>query len=101
MSNMSLIRVWQEMDTSLIAPQLLVAGSTSGDCGSCREVGISLDAKKCPKCNAEFKYIGTRISSSAKEAKRLRSKRPDLILVDFGDFKDVQARKKAHGFLGD
>ncbi|OGX17117.1 MAG: hypothetical protein A3K83_06880 [Omnitrophica WOR_2 bacterium RBG_13_44_8b] len=97
----SIVRVWQEIETEYIEKQLLVAGNTTGDCGNCREIGISLEAKTCPKCGTLFKYMSTRTSNSVKEAKRLRSKRPDLILIDFSDFREAQARKKAHGFLGE
>jgi len=99
MAKNPLIRIWQEADIKSIKPHLLIAGSTTGDCISCREVGISFEAKNCPKCGTLFRYIGTRISNSAKEAKRLRAKRPDLILIEFQDFKSAQARSSAHGFL--
>ena len=91
--------MWQEADIKAIEPHLLVAGSTAGDCANCKEMGIPLDSKSCPKCGCLFRYIGTRISSSIREAKRLRAKRPDLILIDFQDFKNVTARDKARGFL--
>ena len=99
MDKRSFVRVWQEVDIGEIEPHLLVAGSTTGDCGKCKEIGISLDAKNCPKCGAQFKYTGTRISSSAVEARRLRARRPDLVLIDFQDFKNVLSRRKARGFL--
>jgi len=94
-----IIRVWQEVDIDAIEPHLLVAGSTAGDCGNCKEINIELSQKRCPKCGAEFKYIGTRISASAKEAKRIKLKRPDLTIIDLNDFKEIQARKKAHGLF--
>lgn len=99
MAKKSLIRMWQETDIQSIEPHLLIAGSTTADCASCKEIGISFEAKNCPKCGTFFKYLGTRISNSSREAKRLRAKRPDLILIDFQDFKEVIARDKAHGFL--
>lgn len=95
------IRVWQELDFKEVKEHLLIAGSISGDCGNCKEVGISFEAKNCPKCQAHFKYMCTRISGSPKEAKRLRAKRPDLVIIDFQDFKEAQARKKVHGLLND
>lgn len=101
MAKKSIIRIWQEVNLGEIEPQLLIAGSTTGDCASCREVGIQLDARTCPKCGLVFKYMGTRISNSAGEAKRLKAKRPDLIIIDFRDFKELQARAKAQGFLGE
>lgn len=101
MVSKSIIRIWKEADIKAIAEHLLIAGSTTGDCGNCKEVGISLDAKECPKCGNLFKYMGTRISNSIREAKRLRLKRPNLIIIDFRDFKEMQARSKARGILGE
>lgn len=97
----SIIRIWQEMDIRLITPHMLIAGQVTGDCSNCKEVGIPFEAKTCPKCGIDFKYMGTRVSSSAKEAKRLHHKRPDLTLVELSDIKEIQAREKARGFLGD
>ncbi|MGB2705240.1 MAG: hypothetical protein WBC74_00020 [Candidatus Omnitrophota bacterium] len=99
MAKKPLIRIWQEADIQSIEPHLLIAGATAGSCASCKEMGIPFDAKNCPKCGTLFRYIGTRISNSIKEAKRLRAKRPDLILIEFQDFKDAQTRSSAHDFL--
>ena len=98
---MSIIRVWQEMDIKAIKPHLLIAGNVSADCGNCKEINVSMDAKNCPKCGTIYKYMATRISGSIREAKRLKSKRPDLTVIEFNDFKELQARSKARGFLGD
>ena len=101
MGSKSIVRIWQEVDIKTIEPHLLIAGNVSGDCANCKEVGIPFESKTCPKCGTLFKYMGTRISNSIKEAKRLRIKRPDLVLIDFKDFKEIQARTKAHGILGE
>ena len=101
MDKKTLIRVWEEVDISQIEPHLLIAGSTVGDCGKCKEVGISFDSKTCPKCGTSFRFMATRLAASPREAKRLRSKRPDLLTIDFNDFKEAQARNKARGFLGE
>ena len=99
MASKPIVRVWQEMEIKSIEPYLLIAGSTTADCASCKEVSISLDAKTCPKCGTSFKYMGTRLSSSPKEARRLKTKRPDLTIIEFKDFKGALSRDKAHGFL--
>ena len=101
MGKNTIIRVWKEMDADAIKPHLLIAGSTTGDCANCKDIGISFEAKNCPKCGTVFKYIGTRISNSAREAKRLRARRPDLMLIEYDDFKQIQARTKARGLWGD
>ncbi len=101
MSSKLTIRVWQEIDIKEIEPRLLIAGSTSADCGNCKDIGIAFDAITCPQCQAAFKYMGTRLVSSPREAKRLRAKRPDLILIELKDFREAQARTKARGILGE
>jgi len=101
MTHRSIIRVWQEMDIKEIEPRLLIAGAISADCANCKEVGISFGAITCPKCGAAFKYMGTRMSDSAKEAKRMKNKRPDLVIIDLRDIRELQARTKARGILGD
>jgi len=101
MSAKLIVRVWQEIDIKEIEPRLLIAGSTSADCGNCKEIGIPFGTITCPKCQAAFKYMGTRLPSSPREAKRLRAKRPDLILIELKDFKEAQARTRARGILGE
>jgi len=101
MTKKAIVRVWNEIDINEIEPRLLIAGSTSADCGNCKEVGMPFDTIRCPKCGVAFKYMGTRLAGSVSEAKRLKLKRPDLVLLDFKDFKEAKARSKARGFLGD
>jgi len=101
MAKKTIIRIWQEVDIDEVGPQLLIAGSTTADCGKCKEISLPFDTRTCPKCGTYFKYMSTRISESPGEAKRLKAKRPDLIIVDFRDFKDIKARNKAKGLWGD
>jgi len=95
----SYMRVWKNVELEKIEPELLMVGTISCDCAKCREAGIPLDAKKCPKCGTTFRYLSSRHSSSIKEAKRLKEKRPDLELIEYKDFKEVQARRKARGIF--
>jgi hypothetical protein len=95
------MRIWNEVDIGEIRRNLLIAGSTVGDCGNCKETGISFEATHCSKCQTAFKYMASRVSDSTKEARRLLAKRPDLMLVELKDYKEAQARTRAHGLLGD
>ena len=101
MGSKHMIRVWNEIDLNEIKPRLLIAGSTAADCANCKEVGIPFDSRICPKCGAAFKYMCARVSDAAKEARRLRAKRPDLILIEFKDYKHADARSAARGIWGD
>lgn len=100
MSKKGFIRVWQEMDFEEIGRYLLIAGDPTGDCANCKEVGIDIsNAKTCPKCNTQFKYIATRLKSTSSQANRLKTKRPDLTIIELSDFKESQARDEARRFL--
>ena len=95
------IRIWQNLDLDDVQKHLLIAGDISGDCANCKEIGLNFQTTKvCPKCKTEFKYIATRASKASREAKRLKSKRPDLIVIDFSDFKEAQSRDQARKFIG-
>ncbi|NQT23593.1 MAG: hypothetical protein HQ579_09195 [Candidatus Omnitrophica bacterium] len=94
------MRVWQDLDLAEVKKHLLICGDPSGDCANCREVGINIqNAKSCPTGKTEFKYMATRVTGSTSQAKRLKAKRPDLIAIDFSDFKDAKTRSEAHKFL--
>ncbi len=91
-----LIRVWKEMDVSDIEKHLLIAGEVTGDCSSCRELGINYSSvKACPQCGNEFKYIATRFH----EIRKIKQKRPDLIFIDFEDYKKATGKIKAKGLF--
>ena len=99
MAKKSFVRVWREVDTDDVAAHLLISGTVSADCSYCKEIGIPFEAKTCPKCGTTFKYIGTRISKATKELKRIREKRPDLMVIDYNDFKEILSREKARGIF--
>ncbi len=91
-----LIRIWKEIDIKDIEGHLLVVGLTSADCSNCRELGINYStAVSCPKCGNVFKYIASR----GKEIRRIRNKRPDLIFIDFEDYKKIAGFTKAKDFF--
>jgi hypothetical protein len=100
MSKKVFVRIWQDMELDDIEKHLLIAGELTGDCSNCREVGIDIiNARTCPKCNTEFKYIATRLGGGATQARRLKAKRNDLTFIEFLDFKEARARKDAQNFL--
>jgi len=86
------IRVWKKLDITDVSQHLLVVGASSGDCSSCRELGIAYaSAKTCPACGTDFKYIASR----NREVKKIKEKRPDLIFVDFEDYRKKTSFTKA------
>ena len=86
------IRVWKEFDIQDISEHLLIVGDITGDCSKCRALGIDYSkAKACPKCETNFKYI----TSRTRETRRIKNKRPDLIFIDFEDYKKATGKIKA------
>lgn len=90
------VRVWKEFDIQDISEHLLVVGDITGDCSKCRELGIDYsNAKSCPKCETHFKYIACR----TREIKKITKKRPDLIFIDFEDYKKALGKIKARNLF--
>jgi hypothetical protein len=93
------IRVAQEMNYDDISKHLLVVGELSGDCFSCREVGIDYKREKyCPQCKTDFKYISYRKNPDAIKSShlaRICQARPDLVYVEYNDIKEIADRLKA------
>lgn len=92
------IRVAKELDYDEITKHLLIAGDLTGDCFSCREVGIDYSREKyCPQCKTDFRYITLRkFSDAVKGAQiaKLCKKRPDLTYVEYADIKEIADRLK-------
>jgi hypothetical protein len=97
-----LIRQVREFILEEVCSHLLVVGDLTGDCYSCRELGLDYSAvKSCPKCKTEFRYITSRRSPdfSLRNLSNLAKKRPDLICIEFNDVKEHKNRQSAKGFL--
>ena len=90
------IRVAQEMDFDEVSKHLLVVGDLTGDCFSCREIGIDYTREKyCPKCKTDFKYVSLRNNLKSSQVSRLCQRRPDLTYVEYSDIKEIADRQKA------
>jgi hypothetical protein len=90
------IRVAREMDFDEVSKHLLVVGDLTGDCFSCREIGIDYTREKyCPKCRTDFKYIALRNAAKGAQIGKLCQRRPDLTYVEYGDIKEIADRQKA------
>jgi hypothetical protein len=95
------IRIWHQEEPDQIAKHLLIAGDLSGDCANCRQIGIDYKtAKECPNCHAVFKYIASRSPSvDGGLVHRIKQTRPDLIFIDFSDFKKATGKDNAREFF--
>ena len=99
------LRTWQQFDLEEVEKHLLILGDLTGDCGSCRELGISYQqAKACPRCKTTFKYVTSRRLETHPGERfrivaRLRELQPELIFIDYEDYKRTLGRKKARDFF--
>lgn len=99
------IRLWVQEDVEAIAKHLLIAGQTASQCGNCKELGLDFSqAKSCPKCQTEFRYLTSRFAAGQASdryfwVKRMIEKRPELKVIDYDDFHKTLARIKAKQFF--
>jgi len=96
-----MIRFWQEAEIEFLKNHLLIAGDLSGDCANCKQVGIDYKiAKECPNCHTDFKYIASRSSlADGGFVRRIKQARPELVFIDFSDFKKATEKNKAQEFF--
>jgi hypothetical protein len=97
------IRVAQELDYEHISKHLLVVGELTGDCFSCRHIGIDYSREKyCPGCKTDFRYISYRRTgdgAGGSQVARLCQRRPDLTYVEYADIKEIADKQKAKGLF--
>ncbi len=95
------IRVWKSLPLDEIKSSLLIVGDSSGDCSSCKALGLSYEKhKNCPECGVPFKYIASRSKDRYRWAGRIADKRPDLIFIDYDDYKKWTGKSQAYELLG-
>ena len=94
------LRVYKEIDVKTIKPNLLVYGDVSGVCENCHKVDIKLDLTHCPGCQTEFKFIAFRnIMVHFPKVQKLFSERPQVMIIDFDDYRRNLGAMKAQEFL--
>ena len=95
-----LIRIYKQLDIHDIKNHLLICGDLTANCSQCNSVGLKLELTRCPQCQTDFKYIAFRnIKDHLPKILKLNRERPDLILVDYDDFKLILGALKAEEFL--
>jgi len=96
------IRVWQACDIEQITKHLLIVGDITADCAACRELGIEYaQARNCPKCGTDFRFIAQRSAGRMDKGavKRLKDRRPDLTFIDYDDYKAITGKQQARDFF--
>ncbi|MDD3295757.1 MAG: hypothetical protein PHU64_00160 [Candidatus Omnitrophica bacterium] len=94
-----LIRVWKELDLQDIEKNLIVVGELSSECFACHKIGIDLHSIQCPGCGIYFKYVGFRRRVQAGYLKKLKDQHPQLLFIDFEDFKKSLGKRDARKLL--
>ena len=94
-----LLRVWKEFNLKEVEKKLIIVGELSSECFSCHKIGIDLKTKKCPGCGIEFKYMGCRRKITMNFLKNIKEEFPQLILIDFDDFKKALSKRDARNLL--
>jgi len=66
-----------------------------------KEKASKMDVLKCPSCGTDFKYLTFRnVKENMPKILKLSETHPDLVIVDFDDFKRMDSASKAQEFLG-
>ncbi|MEA3346556.1 MAG: hypothetical protein U9Q21_00510 [Candidatus Auribacterota bacterium] len=90
------MRVYKKVDIEEIRSHLIICGDLAASCEKCKEMGFKMDVDKCPSCGTEFKYLAFRnIKQNLPKLQKFSETRPDLIIVDFEDFKRIDSARKA------
>ncbi len=93
------IRVWKELDLKDVEKHLIVMGELSSECFNCHKLGIPLRAKTCPECGVTFKYMGFRRKLQPSYLIKAKEELPDIIFIDFDDFKKTIGKRDARDIL--
>ena len=61
-----------------------------------KNMDVKIDTPKCPECGNEFKYIAFQnIKDHMPKMLRVVQERPNIIFVDYDDFKKIEGEEKA------
>lgn len=98
------LRVFQPFDIEEVRQHLLLTGDLTSDCGACKEIGLDSSSRTCPKCGVTYKYVTSRrLENNPGErfqwARRMKERRPDLIMIDYSDYSKIMGQKKARDFF--
>lgn len=94
------IRIYKKLDINDIKAHLLIYGDLSAQCAECQAMDLKLEMASCPKCETEFKYVTFRnVRNHLPKLEKLTQERPDVVLIDFDDYKRQVGAMKARDFL--
>jgi hypothetical protein len=95
-----LIRIYKSVDLRHMKKQLMIYGDTSGVCGHCDKMDLKLEMDRCPECQTAFSFISFRnVKTHLPKILKLIEHRPNLLIVDFEDYRQGLGAVKALDFL--
>jgi len=95
-----LIRAYKKLDVSEIKKHLMIYGDLSGTCENCQNFDVKLEMTQCPKCGTTFQYIAFRnVRSHVPKIQKLMEQRPQILIIDYDDYKRNVSALKAQEFL--
>ena len=101
MSSERFLRIYKKFYFDEVKSHTLLYGALSGSCSNCKDIDIKLDALECPSCKNVFKYISfINLQDHLPKMLRIAQERPEIIFVDYGDFKKVEGELRARDILG-
>ncbi len=95
------IRIYKKFYFDELKAHTLLYGMLSGSCSACKEVDVKLDATVCPACKQPFKFIAFQnVRDHLPKMKRLAHERPDVLFIDYDDYKRLEGEERAKSILG-
>jgi hypothetical protein len=100
MSSDRFIRIYKKFYLDEVKTHLMSYGALSGTCANCKNMDLKIDMLQCPECRTEFKYIAFQnIRDHMPKMLKISQERPQIIFVDYDDFKRIEGEEKARGIL--
>ncbi len=94
------LRIYKKFHLDEVKFHLLTYGALSGTCANCKRMDLKLDVLQCPECGAEFKYIAFQnIRDHLPKMLKISHERPNIVFVDYDDFKKLEGEEKAKNIL--
>ena len=101
MSGDRFVRIYKKFYIDEMKAHTLMYGALAGICANCKSMDVKLDMLKCPSCGNEFKYVAFQnVREHMPKILKLVGERPDVLIVDYDDFKRAEGEEKAKGILG-
>ena len=95
------LRIYKKFYFDEVKAHTLLYGALSGSCSNCKDIDIKLDATACPNCKNPFKYIAfMNIKDHLPKMQRIATEKPDIVFIDYDDFKKIEGELKARDILG-